>query len=76
MPACSFDCKILVINWTFFLFYCFTVLKNLVLSPTRVDYCSASEVRHLHLMTILKSFYCPVAAYMYTLPLEEAIPFI
>ena len=38
-------------------------------------YCSASEVRHpsevrhLHFMTILKSFYCPVMAYMYTLPL-------
>ena len=34
-------------------------------------YCSASEVRHpsevrhLHFMTILKSFYCPVTAYMY-----------
>ena len=33
-------------------------------------YCSASEVRHpsevrhLHFMTILKSFYCPVTAYM------------
>ena len=43
--------------------------------PT-VQYCSASEVRHLHFMTILKSFYCPVTAYMYTLPLNEAIPFI
>ena len=45
-------------------------------------YCSASEVRHpskvrhLHFMTILKSFNCPVTAYMYTLLLEEAIPFI
>ena len=45
-------------------------------------YCSASEVRHpsevrhLHFMTILKSFYCPVTAHMYTLPLEEDIPFI
>ena len=45
-------------------------------------YCSAgevrhlSEVRHLHFITILKSFYCPVTAYMYTLPLKEAIPFI
>ena len=45
-------------------------------------YCSASEVRHpsevrhLCFMTILKSFYCPVTAYMYILPLEEAIPFI
>ena len=35
-------------------------------------YCSASEVRHpsevrhLHFMTILNSFYCPVTAYMYT----------
>ena len=35
-------------------------------------YCSASkvrhpsEVRHLQFMTILKSFYCPVTAYMYT----------
>ena len=44
--------------------------------------CSASEVRrlsevrHLHFMTILKSFYCPPTAYMYTLPLKEAIPFI
>ena len=35
-----------------------------------------SEVRHLHFMTIIKSFYCPVTAYMYTLPLKEAIPFI
>ena len=47
-----------------------------------VTNCSASEVRHpsevrhLHFMTILKSFYCPVTAYMYTLPLKEAIPFI
>ena len=46
------------------------------------QYCSASEVRHpsevrhLHFMTILKNFYCPVMAYMYTLPLKEAIPFI
>ena len=24
-----------------------------------------SEVRHLHFMTILMSFYCPVTAYMY-----------
>ena len=45
-------------------------------------YCSASEVRHpsevrhLHFMTILKRFYYPVTAYMYTFPLEEAIPFI
>ena len=45
-------------------------------------YCSASEVRHrsevrhLHFMTILKSFYYPVTAYMYTLPLKKAIPFI
>ena len=45
-------------------------------------YCSASEVRHpsevhhLHLMTTLKTFYCPVMEYMYTLPLKEAIPFI
>ena len=39
-------------------------------------YCSASEVRHLHFMTILKSFYCPVTAYMYTLPLKQANPFI
>ena len=45
-------------------------------------YCSVSEVRHpsevrqLHFMTILKSFYCPVTAYMYTLVLKEAIPFI
>ena len=38
-------------------------------------YCSASELRHLHFMTILKSFYCPVAAYMYILLLKEAIPF-
>ena len=49
---------------------------------TRRLYCSASEVRHpsevrhLHFITILKSFYCSVTAYMYTLPLEEAIPFI
>ena len=47
-----------------------------------LEYCSASEVRHpsevrhLHFMTILKSFYCPVTAYMYTLPLTEVIPFI
>ena len=45
-------------------------------------YCSASEVRHpsevrhLHFMTILKSFYSPVMEYMYTLPLKEVIPFI
>ena len=45
-------------------------------------YCSASEVRHpsevrhLRFMTVLKSFYCPVTAYMYTLLLKEAIPFI
>ena len=45
-------------------------------------YCSASEVRHpsevchLQFMTILKSFYCPVMTYMYTLLLKEAIPFI
>ena len=45
-------------------------------------YCSASEVRHpsevrhLHFMTILKSFYCPVTTYMYTLLSKEAIPFI
>ena len=45
-------------------------------------YCSTSEVRHpnevrhLHFMTILKSFYCPITAYMYTLTLKEAIPFI
>ena len=45
-------------------------------------YCSASEVRHpsevchLHFMTILKGFYCPATAYMYTLPLKEVIPFI
>ena len=46
-------------------------------------YCSASEVRHpsevchLRFMTILKSFYCPVMAYMYTLPLkEDTVPFI
>ena len=44
--------------------------------------CLASEVRHpsevgnLRFMTILKSFYCPVTAYMYTLPLKEAIPYI
>ena len=48
----------------------------------KMVYCSASEVRHpsevrhRHFMTILKSFYCPVTAYMYTLPLEEAIQFI
>ena len=45
-------------------------------------YCSASEVRHpsevrhLHFMTILENFYCPVMEYIYTLPLKEAIPFI
>ena len=39
-------------------------------------YCSASAVRHLRFMTILKSFYCPVMAYVYTLPLKEAIAFI
>ena len=38
--------------------------------------CHPSEVCHLHFMTILKSFHSPVTAYMYTLPLEEAIPFI
>ena len=49
---------------------------------TENRYCSASEVRHpsevrhLHFMTILKSFYCPVTAFMYTLPLKEAIPVI
>ena len=42
--------------------------------PSKVRH--PSEVRHLHFMTILKSFYCPVMAYMYTLPLKEAIPFI
>ena len=35
-----------------------------------------SEARHLHFMTILNRFYCPVMAYMYTLLLKEAIPFI
>ena len=45
-------------------------------------YCSASEVRHpsevrhLHFMTILKNFYCPVMEYMNTLLLKEVIPFI
>ena len=52
------------------------------LSPFDHLYCSVSEVRHpsevhhLHFITILRSFYCPVTAYMYTLPLKEAIPFI
>ena len=46
--------------------------------PPPTMYCSASEIRHpsevrqLHFMTMLKSFYCPVTAYMYTLPLKEA----
>ena len=35
-----------------------------------------SEVRHPHFMAILKSFYCPVTADMYTLPLKEDIPFL
>ena len=45
-------------------------------------YCSASEVRHpsevrhLHFMTILKRFYSPATAYMYTLLLKGATPFI
>ena len=40
-------------------------------------YCSVREVRHpsevcpLHFMTILKSFYCPVMAHMYTLPWKK-----
>ena len=46
------------------------------------SYCLASEVRHpsevrhLHFMAILDNFYCPVMAYLYTLPLKEAIPFL
>ena len=41
------------------------------------EVCHPSEVRHLHFMTILKSFYCPVMAYyMYTSLLKETIPFI
>ena len=40
------------------------------------EVCHPSEVRHLHFMAILKNFYYPVTAYMYTLPLKEAIPFI
>ena len=47
-----------------------------VLYCSASEVCHPSEVRHLHFMTILKSFYCPVTAYMYTLPLEEDIPFI
>ena len=45
-------------------------------------YCSASEfrhpseVRHLHFMAILQSFYHELSAYMYTLLLKAAIPFI
>ena len=35
-----------------------------------------TPVPHLHFMTILKSFYCPVMAYMDTLLVKEAIPFI
>ena len=47
-----------------------------------VLYCSASEfrhpseVRHLHFVAILKSFSCKLSAYMYTLLLKAAIPFI
>ena len=61
------------------------MVKNMnfysILVPTYA-YCSASEVRHpsevchLHFMTILKSFYFSPTAYMYTLPLKEAISFI
>ena len=46
------------------------------------QYCSASEFRHpsevhhLHFMAILKSFSCELVAYMYTLLLKAAIPFI
>ena len=45
-------------------------------------YCSASEfhhpreVCHLHFMAILKSFYCELSAYMYTLLMKDAIPFL
>ena len=62
-----------------------TITGGILYSPYENNFnqsCSASEVRHpnevrhLRFMTILKSFYCPFMAYMYTLPLKEDIPFI
>ena len=55
---------------------------RIILGQAAKHCCSASEVRHpsevrhLHFITILKSFYCPVTTYMCTLLLQEAIPFI
>ena len=60
----------------------FAILYKIETTKNTLDYCSASEVchpsevRHLRFMAILKSFYCPVMAYMYALLLKEAIPFI
>ena len=58
--------KVLIFSWN----------ASLELSCSASEVCHPSEVGHLHFMTRLNSFYCPVTAYMYTLPLKEAIPFI
>ena len=51
-------------------------IKQYTVMTTRLTLLLSQGIRHLHFMTILKSFYCPVMAHMYTSPWVEAIPFI